>query len=80
MADPGSVGRVRYTRVVSDEVVEVLLTEAALDKLGARTISSDEVGQLIGNAYVVVRNPRVPEPGSRLLLIGRTNGGAASRS
>jgi hypothetical protein len=31
-----SVGAVRYTRAVSDEVIELLLTEVALDKLGAR--------------------------------------------
>jgi hypothetical protein len=39
-----SVGGVRYTTVVPDDVLELLLTEAALDKLGARTISADEVG------------------------------------
>jgi hypothetical protein len=55
--------------------VELLLTEAALDKLGARTISADEVGQLLRNAHVVVRNPCAASPGSRRLLIGRTNGG-----
>jgi hypothetical protein len=60
---------------VPDEVVELLLTEAALDKLGARTISADEVGQLLRNAHVVVRNPRAATPGSRRLLIGRRNGG-----
>ena len=75
LAGAGSVGAVRYTRVVPDEVAELLLTEAALDKLGSRTISADEVGQLLRNAYVVVRNPRAASPGSRRLLIGRTNGG-----
>jgi hypothetical protein len=60
---------------VPDEVVELLLTEAALDKLGARTISADDVAQLPRNAHVVVRNPRAPTPRSRRLLIGRTNGG-----
>jgi hypothetical protein len=75
LAVAGSVGGVRYTRVVRDEVVELLLTEAALDKRGARTISADEFGQLLRNAYVVVRNPRAPTLGSRRLLIGRTNGG-----
>lgn len=70
-----SVGQVRYTRVVPDEVVELLLTEAALEKLGARSISAEESGQLMRNAHLVVRNPRAPIPGSRRLLIGRTNGG-----
>lgn len=56
-------------------MVELLLTEAALEKLGARTISAEESGQLLQNAHVVVRNPRAPIPGTRRLLIGRTNGG-----
>lgn len=43
-----------------DDVVELLLTEAALDKLGARTISAEEVAQLLRNIHVVVRNPRAP--------------------
>jgi hypothetical protein len=60
---------------VPDEVVELLLTEAALDTLGAQMISADEVGQLLRNANVVVRNPRPHTPGSRRPLIGRTNGG-----
>lgn len=70
-----SVGQVRYTRVVPDQVAELLLTEAALEKLGARAISAEESGQLLRNAHVVVRNPRAPIPRSRRLLIGRTNGG-----
>jgi hypothetical protein len=60
-----SVAGVRYTRVVPDEVVELLLTEADLDKLGARTISGEEVGQLLRNAHVVIRNSRAASPGSR---------------
>jgi hypothetical protein len=70
----GSVGAVRYTSTVPDEVIELLLTEAALDKLGARNISAEEAGQLLRNAHVVVRNPHAPTPGSRRLLIGRTDG------
>jgi hypothetical protein len=42
-----SVGQVRYTSFVPDEVVELLVTEAALEKLGARAISADESGQLL---------------------------------
>lgn len=53
----------------------MLLTEVALDKLGARSISADEVAQLPRDAHVIVRNPRAATPGSRRLLIGRTNGG-----
>jgi hypothetical protein len=70
-----SVGAVRYTRAVSDEVIELLLTEVALDKLGARNVSAEgEAEQVLRNAHVVVRNPRAPDPGSRRLLVGRTNG------
>lgn len=39
-----SVGPVRYTGSAPDEVIELLLTEAALDKLGARNISAEETG------------------------------------
>jgi hypothetical protein len=60
---------------VPDEITELLVTEAALDKLGARRISSEDADQLLDNEHVTVRNPRTPEPGSRRLLIGRTNGG-----
>jgi hypothetical protein len=58
-----------------DEITELLVTEAALDKLGARSISSEEAEQLLRNDYVTIRNPRTPEPGTRRLLIGRTDGG-----
>jgi len=58
-----------------DEITELLVTEAALDKLGARSISSEEAEQLLRNDHVAVRNPRTPEPGTRRLLIGRTDGG-----
>lgn len=58
-----------------DEVLELLLTEPALDKLGARSISSEEAGQLLRNVHVLVRNPHAPTPAGRRLLIGRTDGG-----
>ena len=57
-----------------DEVRELLLTETALQKLGARGISAEEIAQLLHNEHVTVRNPRAPT-GTRRLLIGRTNGG-----
>ena len=69
-----SVGPVRYTGSVPDEVIELLLTEAALDKLGARNISAEEASQLLRNAHVVAGNPHEPTPGRRRLLIGRTDG------
>jgi hypothetical protein len=39
-----------------DIVRELLATEAALDKLGARNISADEAGQVPRNRHVMVRN------------------------
>lgn len=60
-----------------DEIAELLLTEAALDKLGARAITPDDARQVPRNAHVVVRNPRGDAPGARRLLIGRTDGGRA---
>jgi hypothetical protein len=61
---------------VPDVVSELLVTEAALDKLGARTIAADEAEQLPRNAHVTVRNPSdETAAGTRRLLIGRTDGG-----
>ena len=58
-----------------DDVRELLLTEAALEKLFSRGISADETEQLLHNQHVTVRNPRSPQPGTRRLMIGRTDGG-----
>ncbi|MGH3025845.1 MAG: hypothetical protein ACRDLR_05325 [Gaiellaceae bacterium] len=63
-------------------VVRVLrATQAALDKLGARTISDDEAEQIPRNRHVVVENLRGDrdrrQPPERRLLIGRTDGGRA---
>jgi hypothetical protein len=60
---------------VPDSVGELLVTEVALAKLGARRISAQEAGQLPRNAHAIIRNPRSAEPGPRRLLIGRTDGG-----
>jgi hypothetical protein len=58
-----------------DVVHELLATEVALAKLGARGISAEEVAQLPRNRYVTLRNPRGGgEPGTRRFLIGRTSG------
>jgi len=54
---------------------ELLFTEAAVEKLGARDISDEEARQLLRNANVVVRNPGTRGDGERRLLIGRTDGG-----
>lgn len=56
-------------------VAELLATETALDKLGARGITTEEARQIPRNSHVVVRNPHEKTPGKRRLLIGRTNGG-----
>ena len=58
---------------VPDVVHELVATERAVEKLGARSISGDEAAQLPGNAHVFVRNPR--DPGRRRFLIGATDGG-----
>lgn len=60
-----------------DAVSELLLTETAIDKLGARGISVEEVHQLARNASVTMRNPRSDPPDKRRLMIGRTDGGRA---
>lgn len=63
---------------MADVISELLATDVALDKLGARGISADEAGQLPCNRHVTVRNPSAPGGlGMRLLLIGRTDGGRA---
>ena len=40
-----------------DVVSELLIAEAALDQLGARTISAEETEELLDNDHVTVRNP-----------------------
>jgi hypothetical protein len=56
-------------------VHELLATEAAIGKLGARAIAADEAGQLARNEHVTVRNPSGGEAEKRRLMIGRTDGG-----
>jgi uncharacterized DUF497 family protein len=57
-------------------IAELLATEAAVDKLGARGISIKEAQQLPRNTHVTVRNPHDGDA-TRRLLIGRTDGGRA---
>lgn len=59
---------------MASPVAELLATEVAVAKLGARGISIDEAQQVPRNPYVIVRNPRASEA-ARRLLIGRTDGG-----
>jgi uncharacterized DUF497 family protein len=58
---------------MASPVAELLATEAAVAKLGARGISIDEAQQVPRNRHVIVRNPRETD-GTRRVLIGRTNG------
>jgi hypothetical protein len=60
-----SVITARYTWRVPDVVSELLVTEAALDKLGARTIAADEAEQLPRNAHLTVRTPATKPPRAR---------------
>jgi hypothetical protein len=45
-----------------DAVVELLVTEAAIDKLGARGITTHDARQVPRNAHVIVRNPHKASP------------------
>ncbi len=58
---------------VPDVVHELVASERAIEKLGARSISPDEAAQLAHNRHAVVSNARVP--GRRRFLIGTTDGG-----
>lgn len=74
---PRSVGFGLYTAFMArDAVHQLLATDVALDKLGARGISAEEAEQLPRNEHVTARNPRdAGARGERMLLIGRTDGG-----
>ena len=61
-----------------DVVNELLATERAIDKLGARGISVDEAEQVPHNRHTMIRNPSDPEgTGKRQILVGHTDGGRA---
>ena len=53
-----SVLRVGHAWSMPDVVNQLLATEVALDKLGARGISTAEAEQAIWNRHVVIRNRR----------------------
>lgn len=61
------------------DVNQLLATEVALDKLGARAISSAEAEQAIWNRHVMIRNRRGRaerrQRETRRLLIGRSDAG-----
>jgi uncharacterized DUF497 family protein len=62
---------------VPDAVNQLLATEVALNKLGARGISVVEAEQTIWNRHVVVRNrrgsPERRQPAVRRLVIGQSD-------
>ena len=59
-----------------DVVNELLATERAIEKRGARGISVEQAEQLPHNRHTMVRNPgEVGDSGQRQLLIGCTDGG-----
>jgi hypothetical protein len=63
---------------MAEMIAQLLATDAARVKLGARDISTEEAEQLPRNRHATARNPRAGgQEGDRLLLIGRTDGGRA---
>lgn len=63
---------------MTETIAQLLATDAARVKLGARGISTAEAEQLPRNRHATMRNPRSGgEEGDRLLLIGHTDGGRA---
>lgn len=61
---------------MAETIAQLLATDAARVKLGARDISTAEAEQLPCNRHATMRNPRAGgQEGDRLLLIGRTDGG-----
>lgn len=63
---------------MAEMIAQLLATDAARVKLGARGISTAEAEQLPRNLHATMRNPRAGgQEGDRLLLIGRTDGGRA---
>jgi hypothetical protein len=65
---------------VPDDVKQLLATEAALDKLGARGISTTEAGQTLWNRHVVIKNSGVALSGPKIeCLVGSGFGPEAIR-
>lgn len=63
---------------MADTITQLLATDAARVKLGARSISTAEAEQLPRNRHALIPNPRGGgQDGERLLLIGHTDGGRA---
>lgn len=74
--DSPSPASCRPRCMARDVIHQLLVTDVALDKLGARSISADEAAQVPRNPHVTIANPRARGgKGKRRLLIGRSNGG-----
>ena len=67
-----------------DRIAELLVTEAAREKLGRREIAVEEVQQLLDNRYVFMRAGRARRSSSELparrLVVDQTDGGDPSPS
>jgi len=57
-----------------DAIAELLVTEAGIDKLGARGITTNDARQVPRNDHVAVRNPHGASPGKRRLLVAAPTG------
>jgi len=69
-------GRQRHRIDIAEMISQLLATDAARVKLGARDISTAEAEQLPRNRHATARNPRGSgQEGERLILIGQTDGG-----
>lgn len=63
---------------MAETIAQLLATDAARVKLGARDISTAEAEQLPRNRHATVRNPHGGgEESERILLVGHTDGGRA---
>jgi len=56
-------------------VHQLLATDVALDKLGARRISAEEVGQVARNGHVIARNPHAQWGHHACAALGPADGG-----
>jgi hypothetical protein len=65
---------------MAEIISQLLATDSARVKLGARDISTAEAEQIPRNRHVTARNPRGSgQEGERLMLIGRQTGDGYSR-
>ena len=79
MVEPSKTPRRRRRAKRRERIHELLTTDTAAEKLGARGITTDETQQLVDNRYKILRNRgrgrTDRELHARRLLIGATDGG-----